>query len=524
MALVALIAAARVASHPDAAQAFRTRDLGASTPYTVPAFVETDNALGLVWQPQLAGGSPPLVYSPMDGDARDRALLPYPGIAPDAWQAVSAGDSAYHLIWREENGTLRSALVDTQGQTLRGPIALSFPASARFRALALPGGEALILAWEPGGSRLAAVRIDAAGRPRPFGARTFGPEQIVAAQIDADGMLHVVWVAPPSNDAAALNVASGSPNDFAAEAALPVRQIGTLAVSVTDTVTSLDLGFDSTDAYILTGITTAEHPDVQQIWLTSFPIADPAAATTSMLVLPESLPAWNPADPPALSADSNQPAAQRWAGFASGAQGTLHAALAVRTQSGWQAAIVGFRAGKITAAGLLDAPAVDGGPITAAVDGEGAPWLAWTTLQGVEPHLILAGYGDDADPAPDAVSALLAGIAGLPFALLWLVAPVFVLISPSAHPQAALWLASALYSAAKLLIPPALLAHGPWLADSATSPLAAAVTLALIALIAAVIYRVAQRARLSPWAQWLAYGATDAVLTWLAFGINTVSR
>ncbi|HML20022.1 MAG TPA: hypothetical protein PKD09_00135 [Aggregatilinea sp.] len=448
-------------------------------------------------------------------------MLPYPDIEPEAWAAVPAGPDSFHLVWREHGGGLYNALIDLQGQTLRGPIRLSLPVNARFEMLPLSGGQGLILAWEPGDPTVTGAVIDSTGRPRITGSRAFASLQMFTAGIDSSQNLHAVWIVLGAGGTAELYYSDSSLDSFF-DASLPVpAPLTSIDLSEMDTITSLDLGTDASYGYVLVGITSADRPDAERVLLLNLPLSDPSAAVTSTLALPSDLAAWNDA---ALfvPAAEDRAALLRWPRFAQGQSAQLRAVVAIRTVQGWQPVLVAFDAGHVVAAGIAAEDAVDGGPITAAIDGDSDPVLVWTSLQNTEPHL-LAAAADFHDASPDLSATILAGMAGLPLAALWLALPTMMLIVASKFPNAALWIASALYAALKLLFPSGLFQCGPalLLALDATSISVPVVTVLLIALIAASAYRLSVRFSLPLWARWIVYGAADALLTWLAFGANT---
>jgi hypothetical protein len=524
--VLAAIAGTRAASanSSSGASTLGVDDLGTVPALTRPALVDVNGATAAIWQP--ADKSVTLLYREIDSSVDTHALLPYPDIEPEAWAAVPAGPDSFHLVWREHGGGLYNALIDLQGQTLRGPIRLSLLVNARFEMLPLSGGQALILAWEPGDPTVTGAVIDSTGRPRITGSRAFASLQMFTAGIDSSQNLHAVWIVSGAGGAAELYYSDSSLDSFF-DASLPVpAPLTSIDLSETDTITSLDLGTDASYGYVLVGITSVDRPDAERILLTSFPLSDPTASSTSALTLSSDLVAWSNADAaPFVPAAEDRAALLRWPRFARGPAEQLHAVMAIRTAQGWRPAVVAFDAGHVVAAGIAAEDAVDGGPITAAIDGDSDPVLVWTSLQNTEPHL-LAATADFHDASPDLSATILAGMAGLPLAALWLALPTMMLIVASKFPNAALWIASALYAALKLLFPSGLFQRGPalLLALDATSISVPVVTVLLIALIAAVAYRTGARFSLPLWAGWLIYGATDALLTWLVFGANTTSH
>ncbi len=529
-ALVVLGAAARISTGGGAHNAgLPVRNVGASAAYARPVLLSLDSGPIVVWQP--SNGVAPLVVSDLATGTPPHALLTYPGLSLEAWNALSAGAGTFHVVWRSQEGTIYSALVDAHGQTLRGPIGLTLPTNAQFQVVAMPGREALVLALAPDESRLTAVLIDAEGRPRPAGSRAASGLQTFTAQLDTKQTLHLIWIAPDSSGTAVLNYVAMDLDSFMADEPAPPQRLASIELATTDTVTSLDFGLDLAYGYVMVGITTAGRPDAERVLVASFPLSDPTASTISSLALPHNLPAWDSAAPPAFDPATTDPATLRWPRFATrqaGQQAPIVAAVAEQTPAGWRPVLLSFDAGRIAAAGTVTAAAVDGSPIAILLDQGGAPWLAWTQLHGIESRLMVAGNALAApDSAPDLSTTFLAGLAGIPLAVLWLVLPTFLVTTTPNHPGAALWLAASLYGATKLVIPTPLLAHGPplALAMGLTGPdpaLLAAITLLLIALVAATVYRIAHRVHLPTWASWLAYAGIDAALTWLAFGANTV--
>ncbi len=72
----------------------------------------------LLWPP--LGDPAPLIYTSLGDSARTTNIISYDDVQPRRWEAVPAGE-LYHLVWEETGGVLRSALIQTNGDTVRGP-------------------------------------------------------------------------------------------------------------------------------------------------------------------------------------------------------------------------------------------------------------------------------------------------------------------------------------------------------------------------------------------------------------------
>jgi hypothetical protein len=529
--LVAVTAASRVTARHY--QWSRVEDRGETYAMSAPDFLMASRQQALIWHPSGPGTS--LMYQPLDGESAAVPTVPYPDVDPRRWEALPAAPGTYHLIWLERDSRLRSALIDAGGQTIRGPIELAADAQPDYVALPLSDGGALVLWIETSRSQLAVSRIDPDGRPgltnRPLPITIDG----LAAALDQEGNVHLVWLVSPSPSRWVLSYQVTSAADFGIDGSEPL-----FAFTLTPeaSIASLSIGLDRTHGYIFWSTVAAGQPDVEHVHVLAFPLVQPANATASDLQLPQRFVPSENVHSADLTVGRVSPltpaprslAALRWPRPATGQHTILPLAVALRTPDGWRPGVVYYRDGAALGFQIAGQFPADAGPPTLSVDPSGDLHLAWPGLQGVTTHLYTADMNGQglaaALPETDSVvSGALAGIvAGIPLGLPWLVLPTcLILLSPGN--TWTLPLAFALYGLAKLVWPPALFAQlSPVLAAAGLGRFnpgfAVALGVLVIAIASAAVFRLVYDAKRPLWQRWLVYALLDAALTWGVFGTN----
>jgi hypothetical protein len=486
---------------------------------------------GIIWRPRSSGGE--LLFQPLDPTATPTAILPYPDIEARRWQAIPAEAQSYNLIWLEQDGRLRSALIRDNGETLRGPIELAAAAEPDFVVTALPDGSAVVLWINSLRNQLSMVVIDRTGRPGPVSVPLSGPVRHIAAALDQAGALHLAWLSSSAAHEWSVYTLTGSAADLGSSNPYLLYEF---SLTSQETVASVAMGLDRTHSYVFWSTTDAAQPEVERIQVLSFPLDHPEANILSEVQLPRQ---FKPdrkqtADDltvgfvDLLAPSPGDPAALRWIAPAPGQHSILPAALALQTPDGWRPGVVYFQDGALLGFQITAPDPADAGPPVLAVDAAGDLFLAWQGLTGALPHLFTASTGGRGLAAARqhgtiSVVDVLAGVlVGMPWALAWLLIPTCVIIAAPRNT----WtppLAFALYGGAKLLWPHELFAHlSPLLASAGLDrfdPRLVIYTATLgIATLSLIGYSLLYRRPL--WQRWLAYVVFDASLTWILFGTN----
>ncbi len=133
-------------------------DQGEAVPFTRPALLSN----GLVWQQSEASSG--LTYRSFDVSSPAVSIVAYPDVFPQEWQVSPAGEDNYHLVWLDQDGRLRCALINSLGQTVRGPIELAPLAQLGFSVV--PRDDRLLVLWLDISGQLGITELDEAGRPR----------------------------------------------------------------------------------------------------------------------------------------------------------------------------------------------------------------------------------------------------------------------------------------------------------------------------------------------------------------------
>ncbi len=529
-ALIALAAAAR-ASGP-AYQWPDVRDVGATRALSSPAYVANAQQPAIIWQPQNVDTS--LVYQSLEKKSTATRILPYPDVMPARWQAAAAGPDQLHVIWLEQDGRLRSALIRTDGETVRGPIELADRGGRDFSSMPLSGGRLLVLWANDSAGQLAATIIDSAGRPGPTSTSLANRLERFAASMDHTGQLHVVWLTPSTPDAWTIHYQAADPATITLDAPIALHS---LVLSPEDSLLAFALGLDRTHGTVIWSITNARQPDIERVFLLTFPLEEPAASQITELQLPETFaPATRISDSDLVIGriDARIPpegttAALRWPNPAPGQHDILPLAVALRMVDGWHPAVIYMRDGRLFGFQIAAQRPADAGPSILGADMSGGLHLAWIGLRDAVPHLYTASSGvTTASPrADDTWLHITAGlVAGIPLGLVWLLLPTGLILLTSAD----FWtlpLALTLYGAAKLLWPPTLYMHvSPLLVRAglglASPGLAVGAAVLITGLVSSAGLIAIYRPGYPLWRPWAVFVALDMLLTWLVFGANVI--
>jgi hypothetical protein len=529
--LVAVTAASRAATRHY--EWPRIEDRGGTYALSAPAFLMTSGQQALIWHP--SGSSAPLIYQPLDDESAGVPIVPYPDVDPRRWEALPAGLDTYHLIWLEKDSRLRSALIDAGGQTIRGPIELAADAQPDYVAVPLPDGGALVLWIETSRNQLVVARIDPDGRPGLTNRPLLTPIEGMAATLDQEGDVHLVWLASSSPNRWVLSYQVTSAADFGIDGS---ESLFAFTLTPEASIASLSIGLDRTHSYIFWSTVAAGQPDVEHVHVLVFPLDQPTNVAASDLQLPQRFAPSESVHSADLTVGRVSPlipasrslAALRWPRPATGQHTLLPVAVALRTPDGWRPGVVYYRDGAALGFQIAGQFPADAGPPTLSIDPAGDLHLAWSGLQGVTTHLYMADTDRQrlaaAPPQTDSVvSGALAGIvAGIPLGLPWLVLPTcLILLSPGN--TWTLPLAFALYGLAKLVWPPALFGQlSPVLAAAGLGRFdpgfAVALGVLVIAIASAAAFRLVYDVKRPLWQRWLVYALLDAALTWGVFGAN----
>jgi hypothetical protein len=378
-------------------------------------------------------------------------------------------------------------------------------------------------------AQLSAVTIDSAGRPGPIS--SFPSERIahVAAARAQAGQIHVSWLTSPAPDQWTIFYRESAADPLALDTP---TSLYSFALAPGESIATLQIGLDDTHAYVFWSTTTAAQPDTERVRVLTFPLGSPDTVALSEVRLPghftptgtlPALPQVGRID--TLTAPVSYPATLRWPRPAPGQNAALPLAVALRTNDGWQPAVVYFQHGDLRGFQVIAPLPAGAGPPALLVAGDLV--AVWTGLDGITPHLYAAQTGGDS-PASGRQHhvwrrTLAGALAGIPLGLLWLVLPLCVVIAAPANPWT-LPLTLALYGTAKLVWPAQLFSQLPPLLvglDSTASPrLLVEITVLLIGLIATGVCILIERRKRPTWQIGLIYPLLDAALTWLVFGAN----
>jgi hypothetical protein len=509
-------------------------DHGAAAPLDEPALLT--HPLALIGQPVTS--PPPLAYQSLDSKRVTIGILSYSDVNPRRWQVAPADPFFYHIVWLEQDDRLRSALVSTTGETVRGPIDLVSGIRPDFVTLSLSDGQLFVLWTNARTAEIGTLIIDPAGRPGPID--NLPSERItrVAAGLDRAGTVHLAWLSSPTPDNWTIYYRASDTNPIIIDAPTLLHAF---ALTPGESIMAFKMGLDDTHGYLVWSTTTAAQPDVEHVRVLAFLLDSPADVTLSELALPDrftpsglnmtTLPVGQ-IDP--LTETPSQPADLRWPRPAPGQHAVLPLAVALRTPEGWRPAVVYYRHGEALGFQIVAPLPADAGPPGLLADPSGDLVLAWTGLNNMTPHRYTAHTGGkglvsaSVDPNRAALQTLAGALAGIPLGLLWLVLPVCLVLLAPANTWT-LPLTLAVYGAGKLIwpatlftrLPPLLAATG--IERQASAHWVVGSTVLLIGLAAGGAWYLAWRLKRPYWQNGLVYPLVDAALTWVIFGANVFS-
>ena len=248
-ALASLIAASRVKQ--DAELWTWPADLGSATALSEPALLADPPAV--LWRTDAA-----LVYQTLDGSHAQQEILRYPDVHPRRWQVAPAERGRYHIVWLEDNNRLRSALISTDGETLRGPILLADAIRPDF--VTVPAGESLIVVWiNDHADEVNALAIDPAGRPGPITNIPVNRVSRVAAARDEANTLHLAWLTAPTPGTWAVHYQAVSATSLNMNSPITMQS---LSLAPGESITGLEMNLDVSHGYILLG--TSDRPNARR--------------------------------------------------------------------------------------------------------------------------------------------------------------------------------------------------------------------------------------------------------------------
>ncbi|MBI5960571.1 MAG: hypothetical protein HY866_17665 [Chloroflexi bacterium] len=389
---------------------------GATYALEEPAWLKSSESLAILWRP--IGATTPLTYQRMDSIESPVDLLPYADLEPRRWQAVPADEGMNHLVWLEKNDRLRSALLDAQGQTIRGPIELASNVKPGFAILEQRDHSVMVFWINQRQDQAAALQIDPAGRPGPVQNPITGRVSFLAAGIDVghENQMTLAWLSSSTPREWTINYQTFH------SSGLEINTSETLyrfTLNADESIASFSLGMDHTHNYIFWSLHNAQSPDTERAFVLALPSSD---LTVTEILLPEQFTPSRRLTGNGLNIGRIQPvtqlpdspAALRWLRPAHDQQAVLPVALALRTENGWQPGIIYFQNGKLLGFQVVSNQPADAGPPALAVSAGGDLVLAWSGLKEAVPHLYsasTAGKGLD-EPSPGALSLALRISAG----------------------------------------------------------------------------------------------------------------
>lgn len=365
-------------------------DQGPALAMQSPFFLVGTTPPILIWQPLNA--PTPLTTRTVSTPPVTTNILPYNDLAPRRWRAVPAGLNAYHIVWLEVNHTLRCALLSLDGETLRGPIDLADSAQPDFSVLPLNDGRAQVI-WisQPTGQVITAV-LDDTGRPSPPSNPILRRVDYLAAGIDQTDMVHLAWLTLAAPRSWTLHYQTGHAADFKVD--IP-RDLHTITLTSDQTITSFSLGLDESYAYLIWGVSAADNPDTERVYVLTFPLTSPDQTALNELRLPQTATPssrleWPIGQTKTPASPSNPAAALRWPSPAAGQHHLLPLALGLRTTDGWRPAVAYFQQGELSGYQIAAHEPADAGPPMVAVAPSGNLHLAWVALKGATAHVYTA--------------------------------------------------------------------------------------------------------------------------------------
>lgn len=386
-----LFAVARVLDSPEYTYRWATvHEIGSTNGLSSAAFWLSERHSRIIWN--AARLDAPLAYTSLSQTNKAQPLLNYPGITPRIWQTAPASANAYHLIWLDQNEKLYSARLDSEGQTLRGPIELTSEASS---FIVLPYSEdRVFVAWIDH-NRLFATDIDPAGRPRQLLDPLRDNVSLIAGAVDQESNLHLLWLESGTSDNWAVHYRVTTPENMTLESPETLLAFQTAPDEI---ITSFTAGLDQSHGYVFWGLARADQPDIERIFSFSFPLDQPTTIQFTELALPAQfepdaqLPQSDFALGPvaALPPEASVHAALRWPRPATGQHPLLPLALTLRINDVWYPAIVYYQSGSALGYQIIALVPANAAPPTVAIDSAADLHITWAGLQGATPTLFAA--------------------------------------------------------------------------------------------------------------------------------------
>lgn len=367
-------------------------DHGTTEALSYPALLSIPGQTALIWRSPTA-----MVYTPLQAPTEAKNILDYPDLSPQRWQVVQATNGQYHLVWWDADGHLYNALLDSDGQTLRGPIDLGTEVGRDFVTLPYGTGRLRLLWIDEKTSGLFVRDIDYAGRSRPPVALLSTGVQTFAAAADSAGTNHLAWLSQDTGGGWLIQYQS-APELNANTLPAPYTL---MTFKLDDSLTSFSMGLDQTHVYLFWSTSSPAQPDIERFHVLTFPLDTPEAVTLAELRLPQHADCTDASftselhtgQLAPLNASPVSPAALRWLNPAPGQYTILPVAVTLRTKDGWRPAVVYYRGGSALGFQIAACRAADAGPPAIIVAPDGDLILAWTGLEDAIPHLYTAQTG-----------------------------------------------------------------------------------------------------------------------------------
>ncbi len=251
-------------------------------PLSDAAFMLTLRQRALIWEP--ADPAVPFAYQSLDDREHETGLLLYGTINPQMWASVPAQADAFHLVWIDTDNHLRSALVHTSGDTLRGPVNVLERAPGDITLVPASNGTARIF-WRAADGTIMSLPLDSEGRPGRTTTHTPSHVQRFAVAADDDLNLHAIWLT--AEKPGIWQIMTQRFDSTAAED--NPRLLYSFALPDHASIATLDLGLDRRYGYAILGTTHATQPDAEQITVITFPLVAPGETRITDLILPAAL-------------------------------------------------------------------------------------------------------------------------------------------------------------------------------------------------------------------------------------------
>lgn len=371
-------------------QSITVSTLGETPPGRSAAFLHTEQDTHLIWQP-LDGATPLVMQSITTGS--QAGILPYPDVNPTRWHVAPAENAMFHIVWEEQDGRLRSAVISASGETRRGPITLAFAATRDFTAISLTDNRLFVLWRSAGDQQFTGQIIDAAGRPGPDTPFSIPGLAGITATLDRAGLLHLGWLSSPAPNTFSFYHHTMHPESLSVESPTLLH---TQDLASTQAITDMTLNLDETHGYLAWSVMTAEPANItHRAKLLAFPLGQPADTIVSDLRIPQRPAKCRPAsvvvahvpDICDLATDIGPVTSLRWL---SAAPRQHHIGLliaATYTPNGWQPGIIVLQNGAALGYRLLSPHPADAGAPVVSISTGGRIVAAWSGIDGVIPEL-----------------------------------------------------------------------------------------------------------------------------------------